>query len=91
LDGEIVEEIPIFVGAFFAALVLGFVCKARLSSSDVTIITSIGLAMMLISMPFIPTDKDGHLNFLWTAPYLFCGSVGACIGLSLERLRRKEQ
>ncbi len=85
------EEIPIYVGAFFAALVLGFVCKARLSSSDVSIIMSIGFVTMLISMPFMQADKDGHLNLLWTAPYLFCGSVGACLGVGLERLRRKEQ
>ena len=85
------DEIPIFFGTFFAAFVIGYVWKAKLGSGDVSIIMVIGLATMLISMPFTPSDKDGNLMLLWTIPYLLCGLVGASVGLALERLRRKEQ
>lgn len=51
----------------------------------------IGFVTMLISMPFMPTDKDGYLNFVWTTPYLLCGLVGTGLGIGLERLMRREQ
>jgi hypothetical protein len=73
-----------------AAIACGYFGKRVGSFTDATIFGVVGFAVLLVSVPWMPLDKDGQLNFLWTVPQILVGLLGAAIGGVAHRIIVKE-